>query len=311
MLLSVVMPAYNAGKTIKESIDSILNQSFKDFEFIIINDGSTDNTEDVILSYGDKRIRYLKNDVNRGIIYTLNRGIIESKGKYIARMDSDDISLSTRFEKQIAILESRPNVIVCGTLISPFGSKTKKTNLTKLQLHNLKMKEQLAITTCFAHPTVIIRKFVLLSNDIKYDENFKNAEDYKLWIDLMEYGEYYTVSEKLLLYRFSDSQISQTNNPITEKSVSKCRELYLLKFVDKFVVSDIRQYGINIHLITKIKKQTDNKKIIEAAYLSLNNYGLKEIIYYIFSLDLFSLGYMVAMRFCKRLIKGKMAIYEF
>ena len=98
MLLSVVMPAYNAGKTIKESIDSILNQSFKDFEFIIINDGSTDNTEDVILSYGDKRIRYLKNDVNRGIIYTLNRGIIESKGKYIARMDSDDISLSTRFE---------------------------------------------------------------------------------------------------------------------------------------------------------------------------------------------------------------------
>ena len=307
MLLSVVMPAYNAGKTIKESIDSILNQSFKDFEFIIINDGSTDNTEDVILSYGDKRIRYLKNDVNRGIIYTLNRGIIESKGKYIARMDSDDISLSTRFEKQIAILESRPNVIVCGTLISPFGSKTKKTNLTKLQLHNLKMKEQLAITTCFAHPTVIIRKFVLLSNDIKYDENFKNAEDYKLWIDLMEYGEYYTVSEKLLLYRLSDSQISQTNNPITEKSVSKCRELYLLKFVD----SDIRQYGINIHLITKIKKQTDNKKIIEAAYLSLNNYGLKEIIYYIFSLDLFSLGYMVAMRFCKRLIKGKMAIYEF
>ena len=143
------------------------------------------------------------------------------------------------------------------------------------------------------------------------DENFKNAEDYKLWIDLMEYGEYYTVSEKLLLYRLSDSQISQTNNPITEKSVSKCRELYLLKFVDKFVVSDIRQYGINIHLITKIKKQTDNKKIIEAAYLSLNNYGLKEIIYYIFSLDLFSLGYMVAMRFCKRLIKGKMAIYEF
>lgn len=311
MLLSVVMPAYNAGKTIKESIDSILNQSFKDFEFIIINDGSTDNTEDVIHSYGDKRIRYLKNDVNRGIIYTLNRGIIESKGKYIARMDSDDISLSTRFEKQITILESRPNVIVCGTLISPFGSKMKKTNLTKLQLHDLKMKEQLAITTCFAHPTVIIRKSVLLNNDIKYDENFKNAEDYKLWIDLMEYGEYYTVSEKLLLYRLSDSQISQTNNPITEKSVSKCREVYLLKSVDKHVVSDIRQYGINIQLITKLKKQTDNKKIIEAAYLSLNNYGLKEIIYYIFSLDLFRLGYMASMRFCKRLIKGKMAIYEF
>ena len=98
MLISVVLPAYNVQDTIGESIDSILSQTFTDFELIIINDGSQDNTEEVIHAYSDKRIRYYRNEKNEGLIYTLNRGLDLAQGKYIARMDADDVSLPTRFE---------------------------------------------------------------------------------------------------------------------------------------------------------------------------------------------------------------------
>ena len=120
MLVSVILPAYNAQDTIAESIDSILNQSFRDFELIVINDGSTDATEKVIAQYDDSRIRYFANPGNQGLIYTLNRGLELSQGKYIARMDADDISLPARFEKQVRILEEHPEIIVCGPLIKVF-----------------------------------------------------------------------------------------------------------------------------------------------------------------------------------------------
>src|SRR5574344_639787 len=109
--ISVVMPVYNTDETfLRESIESILNQSFKDFEFIIINDGSTNNAEDVILSYKDERIRYYKNDINLKLIKTLNRGLLLAEGEYIARMDSDDISLPTRFQTQVEFLGKNPNI---------------------------------------------------------------------------------------------------------------------------------------------------------------------------------------------------------
>lgn len=117
MLISVVLPAYNVQDTIGESIDSILSQTFTDFELIIINDGSQDNTEEVIHAYSDKRIRYYRNEKNEGLIYTLNRGLDLAQGKYIARMDADDVSLPTRFEKQVKVMEESPNIVVCGTQI--------------------------------------------------------------------------------------------------------------------------------------------------------------------------------------------------
>ena len=129
MLISVVLPAYNVQDTIGESIDSILSQTFTDFELIIINDGSQDNTEEVIHAYSDKRIRYYRNEKNEGLIYTLNRGLDLAQGKYIARMDADDVSLPTRFEKQVKVMEESPNIVVCGTQIILFGVDTAKRSL--------------------------------------------------------------------------------------------------------------------------------------------------------------------------------------
>jgi glycosyltransferase involved in cell wall biosynthesis len=107
--ISVIMPTYNAEKYLREAMDSILAQSFKDFELIVINDCSADGTEQIVLSYQDPRIVYLKNEKNLGVAGTLNRGLQVANGKYIARMDSDDRSVPERFEKQLAYLEENPN----------------------------------------------------------------------------------------------------------------------------------------------------------------------------------------------------------
>lgn len=106
-IISVILPAYNASKTISEAIDSILSQSFKDWEMLVINDGSIDNTKDIIQSYTDSRIKYIENEGNKGLVYSLNRGISLSQGVYIARMDADDISLPTRLEEQLKYLQDK------------------------------------------------------------------------------------------------------------------------------------------------------------------------------------------------------------
>lgn len=110
-VVSVLMSVYNARPDeLRQSIESILNQTFKDFEFIIINDGSTNETKEVILSYEDERIRYVENETNLKIITSLNKGLKLCRGKYIARLDSDDYSAPTRLEKQVKYMEEHPNV---------------------------------------------------------------------------------------------------------------------------------------------------------------------------------------------------------
>lgn len=114
-IISVILPTYNASKTISEAIDSILSQSFKDWEMLVINDGSIDNTKDIIQGYTDSRIKYIENEGNKGLVYSLNRGISLSQGVYIARMDADDISLPTRLEEQLKYLQDKDNLCGCTT----------------------------------------------------------------------------------------------------------------------------------------------------------------------------------------------------
>lgn len=114
-LVSVNMPCYNCSKYIKQSIDSILNQTYTNFELIIIDDGSTDNSVEVIKEFSDKRIKLFENITNQGIVYSRNRAVENSKGKYIAILDSDDIAYPTRIEKQLNFMESNPDFAMTGT----------------------------------------------------------------------------------------------------------------------------------------------------------------------------------------------------
>ena len=305
-LVSVLLPAYNAQSTIVESINSILSQTYQNLELIIINDGSTDTTAQKIQSVSDKRIRYYENDGNKGLIYTLNRGIRLSQGVYIARMDADDISLPTRIEKQVALMESSRNLIVCGTDISFFGSYSKLKSASNSFLcfsSPSEFRYFLIKGPGFAHPTVMIRKSILDKYKIFYDADFLFAEDYKLWIDLMSYGDFCNIKEKLLIYRLSDTQISQPSNLKQIENTKKCRWEYLEILLDSNIVETLRK-GINISAIKCVKKEIHSTHVSEVLYLSLPKYTLITFYFYIFSGDVFRLGVFAFLRFVKRFIFG-------
>jgi glycosyltransferase involved in cell wall biosynthesis len=210
------MPVYNAEKYIKYSIESILNQTFFNYEFIIIDDGSTDSSLNIIQTYNDKRIKLYKNEFNLGVIETLNIGIDISKGAFIARMDADDISLPTRFEKQILFLKKNIDVGLCGTwtkLIDEFGNIS---GIDKTIKNHEAIKSNLLFKNQIDHPTVMIRKELLKNN--KYNINYFNCEDYELWSRLIFITKFHNIQEYLLLYRQHCSNISKSKIELREKN---------------------------------------------------------------------------------------------
>lgn len=208
--ISVVMPVYNGEKYLNEAIDSIICQTFRDFELIIIDDGSTDNTSNIIKSYNDKRIVFIKNNENLGIVKTLNKGIQIAKGQYIARMDADDICYPYRLEKQYIIMEENPEIGLCGSSVEVFNEST--SNIHECPTDNEEIKVLQIFNTAFAHPSVIIRKDILVKYDLKYDEFYEGMEDYELWLRMSKVTQLANTKEVLLKYRNHDKQITKEIN---------------------------------------------------------------------------------------------------
>jgi len=150
--VTVLMSVYNGSKYLAEAIESILHQSYTDFEFLIINDGSTDLSEKIIKSYNDRRINYIKNNENIGLTRSLNKGLCLARGKYIARMDADDISMPDRFKEQVDFMEKNENVVACGTFIELFGIKTGKI---KYPIKDKEIREKFIFNPPLAHPTAV------------------------------------------------------------------------------------------------------------------------------------------------------------
>ena len=209
-LISVIMPAYNAEKYIKEAIDSILNQTERDFELIIINDCSQDATENIILSYQDSRIVYLKNEQNLGVAETLNRGLAAASGQFIARMDADDVAMPERFEKQAVYLQAHPSTVVCGSKIEIFGEGIQRT-ICHYPEENGKIKAFLYFACPFAHPSVMVRREVLIQHSLCYEREFEKVEDYRLWTRLAKFGEFVNLPDPLLCYRKHPGQVCATS----------------------------------------------------------------------------------------------------
>jgi len=209
ILISVIMSVYNGETYLKESVESILKQTFKDFEFIIINDGSTDKSLEIINRYKklDDRIILISRE-NRGLIASLNEGIKKAKGKYIARMDADDISLATRFEEQIKFMEENPDIGVCGSWIEVFG-ENKNDTIWKMQKSNDELKVRLLFSVPVAHPSVMMKKDIIDKYNLKYKEAYKHAEDYQFWLDFSRYTNFSNIQKVLFRYRYLDTSVSR------------------------------------------------------------------------------------------------------
>lgn len=205
--ITVLLPVYNSEGYIKQAIESILHQTLANFEFLIIDDGSTDNSMAVIKSIQDKRIKILQNEKNIGLIQTLNIGLRSASGQYIARMDQDDISMPDRLLKQSKFLDSHPDVAVCGCWVKNFGSNQ---GFGKLPSDAEEIAIMLLFENAIAHPASMIRKSAI--HGISYRDEYIHAEDYDLWARLSLSWRLYNIPEILLKYRVHKQQISQVNS---------------------------------------------------------------------------------------------------
>lgn len=198
--LSVVMSVYNGQDYLEESIDSVLNQSYSKFEFIIINDGSTDNTEKIINRYAGKDDRIVPvHQQNAGLAKSLNRGIEKAKGKYIARQDADDVSLPNRFEIQMAFLQSHPEIVLCGTwFLEQNEGKGKK--IRKYPVEDGALRKNIKYVNNFCHPSVIYLKAAFIMAGY-YDERLSTGQDFELWMRLCNYGEMSNIPQILVKKR--------------------------------------------------------------------------------------------------------------
>jgi len=222
--ISVVMPVFNDEKYLKESIESILLQTYENYEFIIVNDGSTDSSEKIIENYQkqDDRIILLTQD-NQGITKSLNRGIKNSKGKYIARMDADDICDSKRFEFQIEYLEKNPNTDIVGSMVSKISEKGEVIqSLNDLPIEDYQIKWHLIFGTPLIHPALMIRKCVFINNGY-YSDRLNFAQDIEFWRRTSSHVRFYNVPKilfKLRIHNQSTSSMFQNEqNNVREKSL--------------------------------------------------------------------------------------------
>jgi len=224
--ITVLMPVFNAGDFLKPAIESILEQSFRDFEFLIINDGSTDKSRSVIESYAskDKRIVFLNRTANKGLVATLNQGLNKANGEYIARQDADDISRLDRLAKQAAFLRSNRETVIVGSSISVMDDEGQILHEHAVLLNDPELRQELLVRSPFAHGSVIFRRPAAIKCGL-YDETLWPAEDYALWLKLSSLGELANLDEYLYIYREHGQGVSVSNKTRQEKMLQKVRQL--------------------------------------------------------------------------------------
>ena len=219
------MPVYNAQEYLEDSIQSVLNQTFKGFEFIILDDGSTDLSLPIIEKWGamDRRIRIV-NHQHTGLSALLRMGLNHAKGEFIARMDADDISLPERFERQINFFQRHAEVGTCGTWMRMFG---QKSGVMKPPLDDARIKACLLFACPMMHPTVMMRRSMLTESNINYSESARWTEDYDLWTRLAPHTQFANLPELLLLYRTHNAQVSTEKQEEQRRNAGACRSRFL------------------------------------------------------------------------------------
>lgn len=208
--VSVLMPVYKTPvRYLREAIESILGQTFTDFEFLILDDCPEEPREEIVKSYQDARIKYFKNEKNLGISLSRNKLIELAKGEYLAVFDHDDISLPERLEKEAAFLDTHPEVGVVGCQSREFCNKS---SVSAHPSESFEIKLALIRSCAIVHSAAMIRKSVLTASGVRYNPSYSPAEDYALWLALAKYTEFYNIDEVLFLYRNHDANTSKSQN---------------------------------------------------------------------------------------------------
>jgi glycosyltransferase involved in cell wall biosynthesis len=219
--ITVLLPFYNAEKYLAEAIESILSQTYRDFELLLIDDGSTDGSVAIVQGFSDARIRLEKNGKNLGLVKTLNRGLDLASGELIARMDADDISVPNRLDLQVRFMDANPEITVLG---GAYETIEDPPRLISHPLSPSDIRRELLFTgSVLAHPTVVMRKLDLRKLGATYDSRFEHAEDYGLWAFLSGQSKLANLPDLLVRYRCHVDQISIKKKSIQQKSTARVK----------------------------------------------------------------------------------------
>jgi glycosyltransferase involved in cell wall biosynthesis len=209
--ISVIMPVYNGAKYLRPAIDSIIGQTFTDFEFIIINDGSTDSSAEIIKSYGDERLAIIEQQ-NQGVTKSLNNGLAIAKGEFIARMDADDIALPERLEKQLAFLSANPEICLCGSRAFAIDERGETIGTFDYPpISHQEIKKLYLWHNPFIHSSVMFRNETIKKLG-SYDESIPRAQDYELWGRVIKNCQTANLPDYLLKYRVLKAGVTKSRN---------------------------------------------------------------------------------------------------
>ncbi len=248
------MGVYNSELYLKEAIDSILSQSFKDFKFVIINDGSTDDSEQIILSYNDVRIIYLKNSENIGIGRTVRKGMEMIHSKYVIRVDSDDISYPERFATQIDFMDRHPEIAVAGTHFDVIWGEYRSSELTETPLE---IRTRALFECPIIQPSIIINNDFLRKHNLNYDFRFEVAGDYGLFMDTLMFGDLAIIPKKLMAYRKHKGQLSSTKYTLQDENSTTKRIEILSKLGGAIFNKRERTLYMQYSFHRKLEKTSD------------------------------------------------------
>lgn len=277
--LTVIMPVYNGQAYLNEAIDSVLAQTFENFELVIIDDGSTDDSEKIITVYTDPRIRFLKNDKNRGVAYTRSRGLEEAKGEFLAWMDCDDLISPEKFEKQIKFLKENPEIGICGTWWVRFGEG--RPRVLKSPTDPEIIKASLLFYPAINPATAMMRMNFIKQYNLKYDHRLLIAEDYDFYFEasfhfpMKNLGEVlysYRASETSIMKKFSDQEAKMMefhkiiySKALDKLQIEKSEENFIKhrRVKSSFLFENWEDYQKNVEWLLQLKSQNKKTRIYD------------------------------------------------
>jgi glycosyltransferase involved in cell wall biosynthesis len=227
-LVTVLLPVYNAAAYLAETVAGVLTQTWRDFELLVIDDGSTDASAALLADYArmDSRVRVVAQP-NAGLVAALNRGLALAQSRYIARLDADDVCAPERLARQVAFLEHHPRVAACGSWVHVLGAPAQA--VWRYPVDDAAARAQLVFETPFCHPAVMLRRETLTQHSLAYSPEFREAEDYELWARLAEHGTLANLPEVLLEYRVHPGQKRQRHPGGVSDYANRVRQAQLAR----------------------------------------------------------------------------------
>jgi hypothetical protein len=238
--ISVIFPVYNGSEFLEESLKSVLNQTFHDFEVLVIDDASTDDSAEIAKGFNDPRICVIRHDKNMRLPETLNHGLELARGEFIARMDADDICAPRRFERQVRLLDLHPGIGICGGWVRLFGGAANSTRKYPVSPDAV---EAFRHFNCpFGHPTVMMRRALLVAHGLRYDPRAAAVEDFELWTRLLKVTRGANLPEVLLEYRLHEASVTSRDWPAMDENSAQ-----VLSAALRDILPDITQEQARFH----------------------------------------------------------------